>query len=102
MKQLYDFVDYHGMLLNLILPNFSKVSEHSRIMLIKCSQTIELLQIINFYSNLGLQIHQNNGIHIPINRNGKASGEAYVQFQTMDDLNEALKRNMEKLGHRLV
>lgn len=50
----------------------------------------------------GLQIKQNSGIHIPVNRNGKASGEAYVQFETTEDLNQALKRNMEKLGHRSV
>lgn len=54
----------------------------------------------------GLQIkstaNNSNGIHIAFNRNGKASGEAYLQFQTVEDMNQALKRNMEKLGHRLV
>lgn len=50
----------------------------------------------------GLQIKQNNGIHIPFNKNGKASGEAYVQFETMEDCNKALERNMNKLGHRLA
>lgn len=53
----------------------------------------------------GLQIKQTgtaSGIHIPFNKNGKASGEAYLQFETAEDMNEALKRNMGKLGHRFV
>lgn len=55
-------------------------------------------------SNVGLPIksapNNSNGIHIAFNKNGKASGEAYVQFVSVESMNQALKRNMEKLGHR--
>lgn len=51
---------------------------------------------------LGLQIRPNNGIYIPYNKNGKASGEAFVHFETIEDCNQALQRNMNKLGHRFV
>ena len=51
---------------------------------------------------LGLQIRQNNGIYIPYNKQGKASGEAFVHFETIEDCNQALQRNMNKLGHRFV
>lgn len=58
---------------------------------------------LTFYQFLkGLQIKKNNGIHIPFNKNGKASGEAFVHFETVDDCNQALQRNMDKLGHRFV
>lgn len=50
----------------------------------------------------GLQIKKTNGIHIPHNKNGKASGEAFVCFDTVEDCNQALERNMNKLGHRYV
>lgn len=50
----------------------------------------------------GLQIKQNNGIHIPHNKNGRASGEAFVHFETLEDCDQALDRNMNKLGHRFV
>lgn len=64
------------------------------------------IQFIEMQSQTGLQIkstaNNSNGIHIAFNKNGKASGEAYLQFQTVEDMNQALKRNMEKLGHRLV
>lgn len=51
---------------------------------------------------LGLQIKQSNGIYIPHNKNGKSSGEAFVHFETIEDCNQALQRNMNKLGHRFV
>ncbi|XP_055300954.1 heterogeneous nuclear ribonucleoprotein F-like [Sitodiplosis mosellana] len=50
----------------------------------------------------GLLIKQNNGIYIPYNKNGKASGEAFVHFETIEDCNQALTRNMNKLGHRYI
>lgn len=37
-----------------------------------------------------------------MDRTGRASGEAFVQFESTEDCEKALKRNMEKIGHRWV
>lgn len=52
-------------------------------------------------SKTGLRINEES-IHIHYDKTGRASGEAYVQFQTCEDCEEALKRNMEKIGSRWV
>lgn len=41
-------------------------------------------------------------VHVHYERNGKASGEAFVQFHSSADCENALKRNMEKIGSRWV
>lgn len=51
----------------------------------------------------GLEIKPDReGILIVMDRRGRASGEAYVQFETADDTEQALKRNREKIGHRYI
>lgn len=39
---------------------------------------------------------------MPLHRDGGSSGEAFVQFETPDDCDKALKQNMEKIEHRWV
>lgn len=48
----------------------------------------------------GLRLCNDKGVHIHLDKTGRASGEAFVQFETTDDCEQALKLNMEKLGHR--
>lgn len=51
----------------------------------------------------GLNIrHEREGIVIITDRRGRATGEAYVQFETELDARKALDRNREKIGHRWV
>lgn len=51
----------------------------------------------------GLEIKQSPGaIRIVLDRFGRASGEAFVQFCSIDDCEKALKRNLEKIGNRWV
>ena len=50
---------------------------------------------------LGLDI-TNNGILLTTNYQGRATGEAFVQFANRDHVEEALKKNKESIGHRLV
>lgn len=52
--------------------------------------------------NTGLELSAATGIHILLDRSGRASGEAFVQFDTEADCEKALKRNLEKIGHRWV
>lgn len=49
----------------------------------------------------GLDLSADN-IHVHYDREGKASGEAFVQFHSSRDCEMALKRNMEKIGFRWV
>lgn len=42
------------------------------------------------------------GILFVMDRRGRATGEAFVQFESQDDTEQALGRNREKIGHRWV
>jgi RNA recognition motif-containing protein len=55
--------------------------------------------ILSFFE--GLEIIE-GGIWIDIDQNGKPNGTAYIQFPSISLLNEALKRNKEKLGNRYI
>ncbi len=48
---------------------------------------------------LGLSIVP-NGINFATDYNGRATGEAYVQFVNKENVEKALKKHMEKIGHR--
>jgi RNA recognition motif-containing protein len=50
---------------------------------------------------MGLRIMP-NGIFLPLNYNGKPSGEAFVQFMTAEDLDMALSKHRQTLGSRYV
>ncbi|XP_055844695.1 heterogeneous nuclear ribonucleoprotein F [Episyrphus balteatus] len=55
--------------------------------------------IEEFFSGLNLK---RNGILTLMDRRGRATGEAYVQFENVDDTEQALLRNREKIGHRYI
>jgi heterogeneous nuclear ribonucleoprotein F/H len=42
------------------------------------------------------------GIYIIYDAQGRQSGEAFVNFKSLDDAEKALQRNREKIGHRSV
>lgn len=51
----------------------------------------------------GLEIKTDReGILFVMDRRGRATGEAFVQFESQDDTEQALGRNREKIGHRWV
>ncbi len=37
-----------------------------------------------------------------LSREGRASGEAYVEFETPGDVAEAMKKNNKNMGHRYI
>lgn len=57
-------------------------------------------EIVKFFD--GLELNKEKGVHIHLDRTGRASGEAFVQFESTEDCEKALKRNMEKIGHRYI
>uniref|UniRef100_A0A1A8KZS8 G-rich RNA sequence binding factor 1 n=1 Tax=Nothobranchius kuhntae TaxID=321403 RepID=A0A1A8KZS8_NOTKU len=55
--------------------------------------------IINFFS--GLDIAE-GGITIVADNRGKNSGDAFVQFSSVEEANKALQRDREFIGHRYI
>lgn len=43
-----------------------------------------------------------NGIVLPLDSSGRASGQAFVQFACAEDVEKALKKNREHMGHRYI
>ena len=41
-------------------------------------------------------------VHLTVTREGRPSGEAYIELDTEDDLEEALKKDKENMGKRYV
>ncbi|KAM9313385.1 heterogeneous nuclear ribonucleoprotein H2-like [Gastrophryne carolinensis] len=58
-------------------------------------------EIENFFSESKI-LGGMDGIHFISTREGRPSGEAFVEFENEDDLNLALKKDRETMGHRYV
>lgn len=47
-------------------------------------------------------VNNGGGIHFTYTREGRPSGEAFVELETEDDLKIAVKKDRETMGHRYV
>ncbi|KAJ8266759.1 hypothetical protein GJAV_G00134370 [Gymnothorax javanicus] len=56
-------------------------------------------EIVQFFS--GLEIVP-NGITLPVDFQGRSTGEAFVQFASQDIAEKALKKHKERIGHRYI
>ncbi|XP_077588404.1 heterogeneous nuclear ribonucleoprotein H isoform X3 [Stigmatopora nigra] len=56
-------------------------------------------EIVQFFS--GLEIVP-NGITLPVDIQGRSTGEAFVQFASQDIAEKALKKHKERIGHRYI
>lgn len=56
-------------------------------------------EIAHFFA--GLEIVR-NGITLPVDFQGRSTGEAYVQFATEDIAEKAMAKHKEKIGHRYI
>ena len=43
-----------------------------------------------------------DSVHLTVTREGRPSGEAYIELDTEEDLEEALKKDRESMGKRYV
>lgn len=69
------------------------------------SQNVPLSTYLShFYvCNTGCKILSNGGgIHFTYTREGRPSGEAFVELESEDDLKVAVKKDRETMGHRYV
>ncbi|XP_068920676.1 heterogeneous nuclear ribonucleoprotein H-like [Petaurus breviceps papuanus] len=55
--------------------------------------------IIQFFSGLDIMP---NGIMLPVDSQGRNSGEAFVQFASQEIAEKALKKDKERIGHRYI
>ncbi|XP_037942785.1 heterogeneous nuclear ribonucleoprotein H2-like, partial [Teleopsis dalmanni] len=58
-------------------------------------------QIEEFFNGLEIKPDR-EGILFVMDRRGRATGEAFVQFESQEDTEQALGRNREKIGHRYI
>jgi heterogeneous nuclear ribonucleoprotein F/H len=42
------------------------------------------------------------GIHMTMSREGRPSGEAYVEMETDEDIEKACKKDRDHMGHRYI
>jgi len=55
--------------------------------------------IANFFQGFTITPY---GITLTMDQDGRPSGEAYVEFTTVDQVEKALAKNKEKMGHRYI
>jgi len=58
-------------------------------------------EVVNFFSKCSITGGV-NGVHFTTNRDGRPSGECFVELDTEDDVNEALKMDHKDMGRRYV
>lgn len=56
-------------------------------------------EIVQFFS--GLEIVP-NGMTLPVDFQGRSTGEAFVQFASQEIAEKALKKHKERIGHRYI
>lgn len=71
-----------------------------------CSRFVDFnsleLTIPNIWFSDCKVANNGSGIHFTYTREGRPSGEAFVEFESEDDLKIALKKDRETMGHRYV
>lgn len=42
------------------------------------------------------------GVHITMSKEGRPSGEAFIELETIEDMEKALKKDKQHMGHRYI
>ncbi|KAK0181942.1 hypothetical protein PV327_000120 [Microctonus hyperodae] len=58
-------------------------------------------EILKFFSDCRI-CHGKAGIHMTMSREGRPSGEAYIEMETEEDIEKACKRDRDHMGHRYI
>ncbi|KAH0947835.1 hypothetical protein HN011_003634 [Eciton burchellii] len=58
-------------------------------------------EIMKFFGDCSIS-NGKNGVHMTMSREGRPSGEAYVEMDTPEDIEKACKRDRDHMGHRYI
>ncbi|CAD6209119.1 GSCOCG00003736001-RA-CDS [Cotesia congregata] len=58
-------------------------------------------EILKFFSDCRIS-HGKAGIHMTMSREGRPSGEAYIEMESEEDIEKACKRDRDHMGHRYI
>jgi len=58
-------------------------------------------EVVSFFSNCNIAGGK-EGVHFTLNREGRPSGECFVELESEDDIQEALKKDRASMGKRYV
>ncbi|CAG2068750.1 unnamed protein product, partial [Timema podura] len=58
-------------------------------------------EIIKFFSDCTVKDGK-NGVHMTMSREGRPSGEAYVEMETEEDIERACKKDRDHMGQRYI
>ncbi|XP_071553653.1 heterogeneous nuclear ribonucleoprotein H isoform X2 [Temnothorax nylanderi] len=58
-------------------------------------------EIMKFFGDCSIS-NGKNGVHMTTSREGRPSGEAYVEMDTPEDIEKACKRDRDHMGHRYI
>jgi heterogeneous nuclear ribonucleoprotein F/H len=42
------------------------------------------------------------GVHITMSREGRPSGEAFIELESTEDVEQAMKKDKQHMGHRYI
>uniref|UniRef100_A0A1E1XSJ6 Putative splicing factor hnrnp-f n=1 Tax=Amblyomma sculptum TaxID=1581419 RepID=A0A1E1XSJ6_AMBSC len=60
-------------------------------------------EILNFFTSKECHIKGGiNGVHMTLSREGRPSGEAYIELESEQDVEIGLQRHNEHIGHRYI
>ena len=58
-------------------------------------------EIINFFSDVSFK-DEKESVHLTLTREGRPSGEAYIELETEEDMNKALEKDKAHMGKRYI
>ncbi|XP_033230351.1 heterogeneous nuclear ribonucleoprotein H-like [Belonocnema kinseyi] len=58
-------------------------------------------EILKFFGDCSIS-HGKAGIHMTMSREGRPSGEAYIEMDSEEDIEKACKRDRDHMGHRYI
>ena len=58
-------------------------------------------EVLQFFSDCSI-VGGEDGVKFGLNREGRPSGEAFVEVESLEDVNKALVKDREKMGKRYI
>ena len=58
-------------------------------------------EIVNFFSDVSFK-DEKESVHLTLTREGRPSGEAYIELETEEDMNKALEKDKAHMGKRYI